>query len=588
MKTLKISPQFASVLGFGALAMVGCNDNPLVPLDPNEVLNLHYVTVDSQFCTSEPVISEQKVKYLFILDHSASNQPLIGPPLVAGDDSSTDPVGAHRYAPLVQFINSIIANPSPNTATSFALLDFNSTVYAPGFPSEYSTINSASPPNPNPTLSLVTQTFDTSASDFLNNYVIPDWEGCFDFNGNRQTCLGTNLNPQPNDGGFTNYVNALAAAQDLIYTDLEAEATSLQTPPVKINYQIIFVTDGYPNTVNGAQNFTSVQGIIDTIIGFQTSNPTLSPLISNISLNTAYYYPVGAVPDASDESLLTQMAAQGNGKAQVFGNGESVAYQSYAPPIRQLKYNLSDVWIENENLVWWDNGQLLLDTDGDGLPDLIEQQMGSNPLLQDSDGNGVSDLVEYRTKGAPCNSSTCSQSGRDPYAVCDGLSPSVDGNGNVTFPYTANDGLNDCEKLVLGGVQGQFDSNGDFLPDLMEFKAPVAFVAGSSGAYANPFGDPLDNYTKLKLGLPLTISQSKVLNYSTRQITLQHIASTTSDNQCYHMIANQVAVYNDGNTIKVSVIQNTAVIDNQPVLQTAVRSLDGASSTIYFAPSDFH
>jgi hypothetical protein len=578
---------FAHFYGFVlvAAAISGCNDNNLTPLVPNEVLNLHYATVDAQFCTLEPEEAKQKIKYLFILDHSASNQPLFGSPLVPGDDNTTDPTGAKRYGPMVQFIQNLV--PDPNNLTSFALIDFNDVAYSPGFPGNYGSINPS-----NPTALGTTQTFNTDSTDFLNNYVVKDWEGCFDTTGNTVSpCLGTAASPQPLDQGFTNYQLALAAAQNLIYSDLQLEATSLVTPPVKIQYQIIFVTDGYPVIAQSggtlySQTFaTDLESVINGIVGYE-NNPTYGPLITGISLNTAYYYPLGSTPDATDEALLAQMAV--DGQHQVFGNGQSIVYQTFAPPVRNVKYNLADVWVENPNAVWWDNGQLMLDTDGDGLPDQIEAQFGSNPMLQDSDGNGVSDLVEYRTKGKPCNGAQCSANGRDTYAVCDGLSPNVDGKGSVTFPSTANDGLNDCEKLVLGGIQGGFDSNSDFLPDLMEFKNLLPFVANSSGAFLNPFGDPLNNYTKLKLGLPLSISQAKVLNFTTRQVSLQHIASTTSDNQCYHMIANNVAVLNGGNTIKISVIQNTAVIDNKPVLQTAVRTLDGPSSSIYFVPTDFH
>ncbi|MDR3607073.1 MAG: hypothetical protein P4M08_06810 [Oligoflexia bacterium] len=588
MKTHRVSSKISATLACVSLVSLSCNENTLTPLTQNEFANLHYVNVDAQFCTSEPENSQQKIKYLFLIDHSASNQPLFGSPLVAGDDNNTDPVGARRYGPLVQFVNGVIQNPNPSNLTSFALIDFNSNAYAPGYPGAYVNISAA-----NPTATATTQTFDTDPNDFLNTYVIPDWEGCFNNSGQSQNCLGTATNPQPFDVGFTNYQSALAAAQDLIYNDLEAEATSLVTPPVKIDYVIIMVTDGFPNVASPnppgytPQSFSvDLQGVIQNIINYK-SNPTFGPLISNISLNTAYYYPSAATPDQNDENLLQQMSALGLGKSQVFGNGSSVVYQSYAPVSRQVKYNLADVWIENENAVWWDNGQLMLDSDGDGLPDLIESQLGSNPFVQDSDGNGVSDLVEYRAMGKPCKDASCSPANRNPYAVCDGLSPSTDASGNVTFPYSAKDGLNDCEKLVLNGTQANFDSNGDFLPDLMEFKANLPFVLGASGAFLNPYGDPLNNYQKLKAGLPVSISQAKVLNFNTRQITLEHVQSTTPDNQCYHLIAGSVAALNGGNSIKISVIQNTAVIDNVPILQTAVRALNGMSDSVYFVPTDF-
>jgi serine protease len=43
----------------------------------------------------------------------------------------------------------------------------------------------------------------------------------------------------------------------------------------------------------------------------------------------------------------------------------------------------------------------VLDSDRDGLPDAMEQLLGSSPLHVDSDGDGVADGVEYPSAGAP-------------------------------------------------------------------------------------------------------------------------------------------------------------------------------------------
>jgi hypothetical protein len=585
MKKFNYSPEILASMLVATGFLSACNDNSLTPLVPNEVLDAHYVTVDAQFCTSEPAAAKQKIKYLFILDHSGSNKAGFTSPLDPNDVQNTDPDGSRRYGPLVQFVTNMV--PDPNNLTSFALIDFNDDAYAPGFAGAYS--GGGNPP---------VQTFDTDPNHFLTAYVEPDWEGCFNNAGAPQSCFGTASAPNPDDQGFTDYLKALTAAGTLIQNDLAAEAASLVTPPVKITYQIIFVSDGYPiinnNGVAQAENFSP--GIATTITNIMNLKqlPTYAPLISGIFLNTAFYYPTGlTIPLPAQEEnalqLLQQMAyATPGGQAAVFAGGQSIVYQTFAPPVRNVKYNVADVWVENMNAVWWDNGQLMLDSDGDGLPDIIETQLGSNPFVADSDGNGVSDLVEYRTKGAPCNGVNCNPSARDPYSICAGFSPSVDGNGNVTYPATSGDGLNNCEKSVLGGVQNNFDSNGDFIPDFLSFRNSIPFIANTTGAFLDPFADPLNNYNKLKAGLPISISTAKVLNFTARATTLEHVASTTSDNQCYHMIVNNVAALNGGNTIKVSLIQNNAIIDNTPILQTAVRTLDGPSSSIYFVPSDFH
>ena len=114
-------------IAFGAIGVIvfACSKDPLTPLQVGLDGSMHYINVDAQFCTSAPNPVQEKIKYVFIIDHSQSNQP--GFPLFAADVSNTDPTGARRYGPLVQFINSL--QPNPNIQTSFALIDFNDTAW---------------------------------------------------------------------------------------------------------------------------------------------------------------------------------------------------------------------------------------------------------------------------------------------------------------------------------------------------------------------------------------------------------------------------------------------------------------------------
>jgi hypothetical protein len=541
------------------IALVGCTAQELVPLGRNTFTQLEYINIDAQFCTSPREVGKQKVKYVFILDHSQSNQPGFPNPLTPDDVSSTDPTGSRRYGPLVQFVSNLI--PDPNNLTSFALIDFDDTAYQPQSMSG----------------------FDSSAVDFVTTYATPDWIG-----------RGTALAPNPIDQGFTNYQSALQMAYNLISTDAQNEALTQSSPVVSVTYQLIFVTDGVPTvaTAPGSPSPTYTQTflgdlspIISSIIALKT-DPLLAPYIGGISLNTVYYFPVAA--NVAAETLLGQMSNAGNGQFMEFNSAQSIAYQAFAPAIRNIKYNLADFWVENENVVGSDTGELVLDSDGDGIPDSVETALGSNPYSADSDGNGVSDLVEYRTKGAPCNDANCDPAHRDDYAICDGFSPSTDANGKVTFPSSSNDGLNDCEKFVLGADRTTFDSNNDFIPDFLSFKNSVPFISGTHGAFLSPFGDSINNYTKLKLGYPTNVSKQNLLNFQPRVNALSHVASTTADNECYHLTSQSVAVLQAGNSIKLSLIQNNSVIDNKTIMSTAAKVWNGKDSTIYYYNTDFH
>ena len=536
------------------IVLPGCKET-LDPLEEASTGVYSYGTVDAHFCTSIPAPAQQKLKYLFIMDHSASNKPIAT--LDTSDVQNTDPDGARRYGPMINFVNTLSVD--ANTTPYYAMIDFNDTASQPAGLNGFSSDTAA---------------FVAAATT--------DWIG-----------TGTALLPSPVDSVFTNYQDALNLAYQLIQEDAESEAAVQNNSSVVTSiYQIIFVTDGAPvietnSTTLYTQVFsTDIQPVITTILALKT-DPIVGPYISNISLNTAYYFLLGS-PNAGAVTLLGQMAATGNGLFEQFATGQQILYQAFAPANRAIVNDLADVFVENENGVWWDNGQFMLDTDGDGLPDAIEAQLGSNPNLKDSDGNGVSDLVEYRTKGTVCNSPNCAQAGRDAYSMCAGYSPTTDANNNVTFQSSANDGLNDCEKFLLNASTQSFNGNGDLIPDLLAFKNTLSIqTADGAVALADPFGDGITNYNKLKMGLPIQISKKQVpSSYQTRITSLTVDSVDNTGVTCYHYVVNGIALSGPTNTMKVYVVQNSSMIQNKTVLMTAEKSL-GSGLISSFAATDF-
>lgn len=93
-------------------------------------------------------------------------------------------------------------------------------------------------------------------------------------------------------------------------------------------------------------------------------------------------------------------------------------------------------------------GALLADSDGDGLADAEEGELGLDPLSPDSDLDGLMDGVERQM----------------------GMSPGVVDQVNGCNPLLDTDGdrLNDCEERVLGTDPCISDTDGDGLPELVE------------------------------------------------------------------------------------------------------------------------
>jgi hypothetical protein len=538
-----------------AILLSACTKEKLDPIKKLYLSSLDYVRVEAQFCNSPPTISKQKVKYLFVLDKSDSNQP--GFTVVPGDINNTDPTGSRRYGPMVQFLRDLPND--PNQLTSFSLINFNDNA---SLPRERNFVNG----------------FDTDRTNF-QSVVKSQWIGS-----------GSAAAPMPDDRGFTNYVSVLQQALSMIRSDAQYEAGSIERPIVTTAYRIIFVSDGSPRVPSGAgvyaQTFaTDIQPVINSLLSLK-DDPVVGPFIGDIVLNTAYYFLDTQDIDAA--ALLEQMANAGNGQFMKFGAGENVIYGAFAPPVRNVKQILSDIFVENLTTSWWDDGRFLLDSDGDGLPEAIEDSVGADPRNRDTDGNGVSDLVEYRTKGKPCEGAGCNRSLRNPYSVCDGFRPVTDAAGNVAFPDTDRDGLNDCEEFLLKSDRTRVDSNGDFIPDAIAFKAGVPFIAGTDGSYAQPQGDGLTSYMKIKLGLPIQLPRERVKDYLTRSTTLDKLADRLPDGrECFRLAVDPVAVLGPNNVIRVYLSENTSVIDDKPKVRIAERLVTGGMSKIVFSDGEF-
>ena len=535
-----------------SLLLISCRNEELQPLQRAMVGVYNYGKVDARFCSSSPAPAQQKLKYLFIVDHSASNKP--GLPLDPADIQNSDADGARRYGPMINFVRNL--TPDPSTLTSFNIIDFNDTAYQPAGMTA----------------------FESDIDTFINN-ASTDWIGS-----------GTAAIPSPDDSGFTNYQDAFSLAEQIIRQDALTESVTQSGTIVTTVYQIILVTDGAPivQAADGVSLYTQdfdvdLRPVINNILDIR-NNPTLGKYVANISINTAYYYNTNLAPSVDAVTLLEQIANEGDGHFLQFASGQQILYQQFAPPSRSVLNQLADVFVENTNGVWWDDGRFMLDSDTDGLPDAIERDISSNSNAYDSDGNGVSDLVEYRTKGRACDAQNCATLGRDPYAICAGYNPTTDTAGNVHFNSNANDGLNDCEKFLLNGSIQSFSSTGNLIPDLLSLKNTISIQSGNVNvALADPFGDGMNNYAKLKYGLPIQVSKKYVSDFDTRISNLVVESTDISGVTCYRLTVDKVALSAMNNKIKVYIVQNTSLIQDKPFLRTAEVTVNSDRHAVFQA-----
>ncbi|MFP2925542.1 calcium-binding protein [Pyxidicoccus sp. 3LG] len=159
-------------------------------------------------------------------------------------------------------------------------------------------------------------------------------------------------------------------------------------------------------------------------------------------------YVRGAAPDPFTRQMVAAIAAAGGTEPiEVDFAGLPGALTGIKYAARQNALKLKRFIAFNRN-VQVRAGQALPDSDGDGLPDVDEDLLATDPLQLDTDQDGLMDGLEVRM-------------GLDPLApdVINGCNLSLDEDG---------DRLNTCEERVLGTNPCIGDSDGDALPDLVE------------------------------------------------------------------------------------------------------------------------
>ncbi|MCB6615477.1 VWA domain-containing protein [Ruminococcus sp. 210702-SL.1.03] len=128
---------------------------------------------------------------------------------------------------------------------------------------------------------------------------------------------------------------------------------------------------------------------------------------------------------------------------------QNVVIDGYGANINYSSSWADLVGTESEELSWtFDDWQYLADTDDDGLPNLIEKEIGSDPYNPDTDGDNLPDGYEALTLGT------------------DPTKPDTDENGVSDYDEDFdNDGLSNGQEYELGTGPYNEDTDGDGLKD---------------------------------------------------------------------------------------------------------------------------
>lgn len=392
-----------------SLAVCACDEVPLRSLPkPDDVLAL-----DGQFCTGEPYDTNRNLKVLFLVDSSSSMR-------------WNDPNDL-----VVDAIEHITTRYAGQSNISFAIIRWGSA-------------------------QVVKEMIDYAPMGTDPPYFIND--------PMKEAVIYTRMREPPTvnplkylDG--TNFLLALGAAADYIVADEGKNPEETLTT----RYLVEFLTDGMPQSATDDPNITR-RNIISECSNLASRYGARVDVIS-IAMD------VVAPPEFL--GLLPAMAQAGGGTyVQLQGpSGLDMTFDqiiSHGANLVEYQLGSAFAWNRQARLMTY-NGKadLYVDSDGDGLIDEQEMDLGTNPQSVDTDGDGLSDLFEVRAQG-----------GYDPTAknVYDlGTDGGVDLDG---------DELTNFEEAQLGTDPSNADTDRDGVPDDIEI------IVGTDPIAADATADP--------------------------------------------------------------------------------------------------
>lgn len=380
----------------------------------------------------------------------------------------------------------------------------------------------------------------------------------------------------------TNFNSALAEAYGEIRDELNAaEKESLALS----SYHVIMVTDGIPDVETTEARENSAESILESIDALMELGRMFH--IGKMTVNTGLISTGNAAVDLTAENLLQDMAEQGAGTYRSFASGGELNFVYVELAALKRIFTLSSLVVENINTIT-SKDQVLADSDGDGVADIVEIATKSNPFDPDSDGDGCRDGLEYSMRSSgmdPLDPDDCQclvadycfdedendicdcqedgtcwvdedgdgECDRDvPGACCvdadgDDLCDCVDVDENgicdaSNYTDSDGDGLNDCEELLSGTNRGGADTDKDGLIDFMEVRFGTSPDINDTADDLD--WDGVDNGEEVRTGTdPLANTHEYGRAKQAYRYKLEESASILKRGQsCYHFEVNNITL----------------------------------------------
>lgn len=178
---------------------------------------------------------------------------------------------------------------------------------------------------------------------------------------------------------------------------------------------------------------------------------------------------------------LKEMAKARHSRIGLWQVRDGVPPFDLAPAAGDVRFfKMSHMVILNPNVRLDLNGVTQVDSDGDGLFDADEARLNLNPHHTRSNGYCLDSLIARQAFSSRCQSFASG-------SACD---PQLDSDG---------DGLNQCDEMVLGTDPFDFDTDGDAIPDFLEWIYGFNILESDRDQDTN--GDAIPNVVNFAAGL---------------------------------------------------------------------------------------
>ncbi len=230
--------------------------------------------------------------------------------------------------------------------------------------------------------------------------------------------------------------------------------------------------------------------------------------------------------------LLSNMARLGNGVFQAFTNGQiqnlslaGLDYASFASP-----NVMKNLFVQSLGTIPNPSGRVL-DSDGDGLPDSLDNRYtnGTSPYIQDSDGDGFDDLFEVNHLSEGFNPAQPDPRG-------------VPLNKNCDLSDTDGDGLSTCAEQYLGTDVGIVDSDADGIPDGLEVRYGFNPTQHDDFAHQDSDGDGISDLDEFRANTDPTVADAQLYATDGYQYA---VTSTVQPNNsvCYDITISNLKLF---------------------------------------------